>query len=208
LGVKGDALERRFTYDLDVFYIDWDHLQVREVDPQNASQYYGNAGKAASHGAEVSLAVLAATGLTFRGNMSYTDAYLTESAPPGVYAPAGTRLPNSSKWNGSVSAEQDLPLTGDINGFASAKATYTGDRLAAFQNTADVPRFVMPSYVTVDLQVGAKTDRWTANLFVRNLTDSRGFLDANALNSVTGVGGYYVSVLQPRTVGLSITTKF
>jgi outer membrane receptor protein involved in Fe transport len=208
LGVKGDALERRFTYDLDVFYIDWDRLQVREVDPQNADQYYGNAGKATSRGAEVSLAVLATTGLTVRGNMSYTDAYLTENGPAGVYAPAGTRLPNSSKWSGSVSAEQDLPLTGDINGFAAAKATYTGDRLATFQNTADVPRFVMPSYVTVDLQVGAKTDRWTANLFLRNLTDRRGFLDANALNSVTGVGGYYVSVIQPRTVGLSLTTKF
>jgi iron complex outermembrane recepter protein len=208
LGVKGDALERRFSYDVDIFYIDWDHLQIREVDPQNAFQYYGNAGKAASRGAEVSLEALAATGLTVRGDMSYTDAYLTQNAPPGVYAPAGTRLPNSSKWSGSVSAEQDLPLTGDINGFASAKVAYTGDRLAAFQNTADVSRFVMPSYVTVDLQLGAKTDRWSTNLFVRNLTDRRGFLDANALNSVTGAGGYYVAVIQPRTIGLSITTKF
>jgi outer membrane receptor protein involved in Fe transport len=208
LGIKGDALDRRFTYDADVFYIDWTKLQIRQIDPANGLSYYANAGKATSRGAELTLQALPANGLTLGANVAYTDAYLAEPGPAGVFAPSGTRLPNSSKWSANASGEQDFPLVGDVSGFGSVQIVYMGDRLAAFQNKASVPRFTMPSYVTVDLQLGAKADRWTANLFLRNLTDRRGFINANALNSITGVGNYYVSVIQPLTVGVSLLTKF
>lgn len=208
LGIKGDTLDRRLSFQADVFYIDWTDIQIRQVDVDNGFSYYGNAGKAKSRGTEVSIQALPATGLTLGANLSYTDAFLTEPAPPGVYAPAGSRLPNSSKWAGNLSAEQDVPITTTVNGFASVKVSYTGDRLAGFQTKATVPRFVLPSYTTVDVELGAKADQWTASLFLRNLTDRRGFLDANALNSVTGVGAYYAAVIMPRTIGLSLTTKF
>jgi outer membrane receptor protein involved in Fe transport len=208
LGIKGDAFNRRFTYDADVFDINWRKLQIREIDTTNSSSFYTNAGGATSRGAELTLQALPTTGLTLGANVAYTDAYLTQNAPPGVYAPAGTRLPNSSKWSANISGEQDIPLVGDVSGFGSLQVDYVGDRLSAFQNTATATRFVMPSYVTLDLQVGAKTDRWSVNLFARNLTDRRGFLDANAWNVGSQAGRYYVTVIQPRTVGLSLTTKF
>jgi iron complex outermembrane receptor protein len=208
LGLKGDAFDRRFTFDADVFSINWTNIEIREVDVNNGVSYFGNAGEAVSRGLELSLQALPATGLTLGGNLAYTDAYLTTAGPPGIYAPEGTRLPNSSKWSANVSAQQEVPLVGSISGFGSVRVNYTGDRLAEFQTTAPVPRFVMPSYTTVDLQLGAKAKLWTASIFLHNLTDRRGILDANAENSVTGVGAYYASVIQPRTVGLSFTQKF
>ncbi len=208
LGVKGDALERRFTYDADVFYIDWTQIQIREVDVDNGFSFYGNAGKANSRGVEMSARALAGPGLTLGGNFAYTDAYLTTAAPSGVYAPAGSRLPNSSKLSGSLSADEEVPLSDAVRGFGSLKIIYTGDRLAAFQTTETTPRFRLPGYTTIDFDLGAKTERLTASLFVRNLIDQRGFLDANAANSVTGVGAYYASIIQPRTVGFSIMNKF
>jgi len=210
LGVKGDAFARRFTYAADVFYIDWSNIQIREVDVNNGFSYYGNATRALSRGIELSLQARPAAGLTLSADMSYTDAILTAAAPSatGVYAPAGSRLPNSSKWNTSVSAEDEIPLTGSVDGFGSATITYTGARLAGFQPTASSSRFLMPSYVTEDLQLGARTDLWTWSMFVRNLTNRRGFLDANNENSVSGSGGYYAAVIQPRTLGLSVVRKF
>lgn len=210
LGVKGDAFERRFSYTADIFYIDWSNIQIREVDVNNGFSYYGNATSAFSRGAELSLEARPVAGLTLSADMSYTDAILTATPPAaaGVYAPAGSRLPNSSKWNASVSAEEDIPLTGSVDGFGSATITYTGDRLAGFQPTASSGRFLMPSYTTIALQLGARMDLWTWNLFVRNLTNQRGFLDANNENSVSGAGGYYASIIQPRTVGLSVVRKF
>jgi outer membrane receptor protein involved in Fe transport len=208
LGLKGDLLNRRLSFQADVFYIDWTHIQVRQVDVNNGFSYYGNAGKAKSRGTEISVEARPAAGLTLGANLSYTDAFLTEPAPPGVYAPSGSRLPNSSKWAGNVSAQQEMPLTQSINGFGSIKVNYTGDRLAGFQTKATVPRFVLPSYTTLDVELGAKAEQWTTTFFARNLTDKRAFLDANALNSVTGVGAYYASVIMPRTFGVSLTTRF
>lgn len=210
LGVKGDTFGHRLTYAADVFYIDWSNIQIREVDVNNGFSYYGNASKALSRGAELSLQARPVAGLTLSANLSYTDALLTAAAPSaaGVFAPAGSRLPNSSKWNGGVSAEEEVPLTASVDGFGSVTITYTGDRLAGFQPTASSPRFLMPSYTTVDLQLGTRIDLWTLSLFVRNLTNRRGFLDANNENSVSGSSGYYASIIQPRTLGLSVARKF
>lgn len=80
--------------------------------------------------------------------------------------------------------------------------------MGAFTRTAAIPRFVIPSYTTIDLQLGARTDRWSASLFVRNLTDERGLLAAYPFNAATGAGPQYVSLIQPRTIGLSMATEF
>jgi hypothetical protein len=43
---------------------------------------------------------------------------------------------------------------------------------------------------------------------VRNLTDAKGYLSAMAENVATGASAYGLQIIQPRTVGLSVTYSF
>lgn len=208
LGVKGTVLERRLSFDAAVFYIDWNDIQIRQVDPRNGFGFYGNGGTAKSQGAEFTTTFMPLAQTKLTASASYTDAKLTEDGPPGVYAPAGSRLPNSSKWSATIALEQTHDLSNDLTAFGTLSAAYTGDRIGVFNSRATAPRFEAPSYTTGDLQMGVRADRWTATVFVRNLTDERGYLNGSALNAIAGQGLFYATIIQPRTIGLSLVTEF
>jgi iron complex outermembrane receptor protein len=208
LGVKSELLERRLSLLADVFYIRWSDIQLRAVDPDNGFSYYANGGDARSQGLEVSVAFTPIAGLKLTGNAGYSDAQLTEKGPNGIYAPDGSQLPGSSNWTGSLAAEGQVPVGDSLNAFGTATVSYLGSRLGAFTSDVTAPRFEIPSYVVVDLQTGVRSDRWTASLFVKNLSDKRGLTGTGALNAISGQGVFYASVIQPRTIGLSVATKF
>ncbi len=119
-------------------------------------------------------------GLTLNGNGAYTDAVLTENAPLGTYGLSGDRLPYSAEWTGTLFLTQEFPVTNSLDGFVSGGITYLGDRLAPFNNAATTPRFVMPSYTTLDLRAGVSSGDWDLTL-VRQEPDGReGLLERHA----------------------------
>jgi outer membrane receptor protein involved in Fe transport len=68
-----------------------------------------------------------------------------------------------------------------------------------------VPRFDLRAYTTAELHAGIQSLDWSASLYVRNLTDAKGYLSAMAENVATGASAYGLQIIQPRTVGLSVT---
>jgi iron complex outermembrane receptor protein len=207
IGAKGDFLDHKFTTDVSVYYINWKDLQLSLVDANNFG-YVANGGRAKSEGVEISVEAKPLTGLTIASWISWGEAVLTASFPPGTQAVGapGDRLPYSSRWSGNVSVEQSFPLVGNATGFVACSMSYTGDRLGEFASIYTLPpeRQYLPGYAKTDLRAGAKYDTWTINLFVNNVADKRGLLQG-------GIGGYppfaYTYIL-PRTVGLSLVKTF
>lgn len=208
IGVKGDFLQHTLSLDTSLYYIDWKSIQLQEVQPQTGVGYNVNGSRAKSQGVEISAESKPLTGLSLSAWVAWDDAQLTQDLPPNstVYGVPGDRLPFSARFSGNFSAEQDFPLWTGSTGFVGASVSYVGDRKGAFTASppAPPPRQDYGAYAKTDVRIGAKTDDWTINVFVNNVTDRRG--------AVQGGLGYTLPFaflyIQPRTAGVNVIRSF
>jgi iron complex outermembrane receptor protein len=202
-GLKGDFLDHSLSIDASIFHIDWKDIQI-QLRNANGVVYSANGGKAKSEGIELSATERPLNGLSISGWVAYDNAVLTQALPTTSTAVGadGDRLPDSTRFSGNLSAQQNFPLWSGTDGFVGASFSYVGDREGTFLSTPERQRF--PSYTKTDLRAGIKYDTLTANLYVNNVTDQRGVIEG-------GLGYVYPFAfvyIQPRTVGLSIAKTF
>lgn len=207
LGYKASLFEHRLTLDLSAFYIDWQNIQI-ETD-FNGITSNGNGGSARSDGFEANAVLTPIHGLTLTGNLAYTDAQLTEDAP-GVNGKNGDELPNVPKWAASLNADYDFPLAGPFDGFVGGGVRYLGARASGFVtgSPANFTRPTLPAYTTVDLHAGVTDRRLTFEIYVKNLGDARGLNNITSLALSGYTNPWTASVIQPRTVGASVSASF
>lgn len=208
LGLKSDWADHTLTLDAALFYIAWKNIQLSAISTVTAENYFVNAGGAKSQGGELNIHWRPLHGLTLAANTALTDAVLTRNAPSGTYGRPGDRLPYSPRWSANVSADYAFPLSVRLNGNVGGSLTYVGDRESSFSASASVPRFDVRAYTTAELHAGVQALTWDVSLYVRNLTDAKGYLSAMAQNVATGVSSYGLEVIQPRTVGITATYAF
>jgi outer membrane receptor protein involved in Fe transport len=207
IGVKGDVLNHALSFDMSVYYIDWRQLQINLFSEELTSTYTSNAGRAKSDGVELSVEARPFSGLKLSSWLAYALADLTEVPPSGqvlgsVYENVGDRLPYSTRFSGNIALDQEFPITRNISGFVGVTESYVGGRLGSF--TVTPQREYYSPYSQTDLRVGARLRTWTLNLFVNNATDKRGVLGG-------GMGTYppfAFRIIQPRTIGLSVSEDF
>ncbi len=206
LGVKGDLLERMLTFETSIYYIDWKDLQLSLQDAASRFGFFGNGGAARSQGVELSVQARPVRGFTLSLVGALNDAQLKQDLPAAssVYAVKGDPRPYSARFSGSVSADQDLPITQLLTAFIGATVSYNGERHGPFASAPGAYRFIYPAYTQLDARVGARYDSWNLTLFGRNLADRRGILGDSPL----GAGASGVYYIQPRTVGLSASRDF
>ncbi|HWE98218.1 MAG TPA: TonB-dependent receptor, partial [Caulobacteraceae bacterium] len=206
-GWKAELLRRTLAVDTSVFYLAWTKMQLPTVIGGYAAQ--ANGGAAHSVGWQGQVVWSPVPGLSLGGDATYTDAVM-DSNNPTAGAFKGNHLPFVPLWNWGLSASYTRPLMDGWDGFAGANFRWIGARPTPFTfNTATSGYYVnMPAYETLDLQAGVRHEHWEIEVFAKNVTDQRGI---TAIASNTGVAqspDYAASVIQPRTVGVSVTTKF
>jgi iron complex outermembrane recepter protein len=213
LGTRTSLLDNRLSIDLAAFLINWKKIQLFQyVDNFGIN---ANGGTATSKGAEWTIALTPIQGLTFTLTGAYVDAYLTADAP-AAGGLNGDPLPYAPKFSGSLDAVYDWAAWGDYRGFAGATFSYIGSRTADFMASTTIvnnmlvglpdPRAGLPSYNTVNLRAGFDNARWTFELYVKNLFDSRGityYTNSDAPN----LGGD-IGLTLPRTAGAAVTMHF
>jgi iron complex outermembrane receptor protein len=199
VGIKTSALNNRVTLDASIFDIDWRDIQIRTSS--GGFFYIGNAGKASSKGAELTVGALPIDNLSVSLNFGYTDAKLTEAAP-AIGGSAGDRLPNAPKFTVGGMVDYSFDLVGTMRGDVGASYRFVGDRLADF-NRNFAPRYDMGGYGTVDLRTGVKFDHYEVGLFARNVTDTRGVESAS-----TNFTPSNITISRPRTIGIAITARY
>jgi len=207
VGAKSDLLDHTLSIDASLYYIDWKDIQVGLFDSDSHQFYQGNAGRAKSEGAELSVQARPWRGLTASAWVAFDDAVLTQAFPPsaltaGTYGASGDRLPFSSRFSGNLALEDDFPIAGSLSGFVGGGVSYVGARKGEF--TATPQRQELPAYTKTDLHGGLKYELWTANIYVNNVTDRRGLL----YGGLGGFPAYAFDFIQPRTIGLSVIRTF
>jgi outer membrane receptor protein involved in Fe transport len=203
VGVKFGGAGRRLSADLAVYYIDWDDMQILAI--RNGLGVVANAAKARSEGAELTVSARPVSDLSIVGAFGYARAELTEDAPDlgGVN---GESLPDTPELTAALSAEYRLRLGGH-DAFAGAAVRYVADRSANFDQSMGMPQYELPAYTAVDVRGGITVGSARLQLYCRNVGDERGQLSAMTGTSPTG-GPANVSILQPRTVGVSLDMNF
>jgi len=202
MGVRSTLLDGRLSLDLTAFLVDWDHIQLLQV-VQNTG-VNANGGKARSQGIEWNITAVPVKGLTLKFVGAYTDAKLTTSSPSSIEAVAGSRLPFVSKWGQSVDAEYSLPVFSDYNAYIGGRWSYVGDRYSGFDLAGQK---LIPHYDTIDLRLGLQGKRYSAGLYVKNLGNSRGLTSyGSGVIAPDRLGS--ASIVQPRTIGISLSGRF
>lgn len=204
IGAKGDIVHRILSYDASIYYIDWKDIQVNIIDPNSGVGYFANAGRAKSEGVELSLESRPLKGLSIATWVSWDEAALTVGFPTDsqAYGVPGNRLPNSARWSGNFSIDQELFVTGRIIPSVGVDLSYVGDRIGLF--TGNAQRQELPAYFKTDLRAAIKYESWAFNLFANNITDRRGILNGGlGTNNPTAF-----QYIQPRTAGLLVSKSF
>ncbi len=201
-GLKTESANGLFALDIAAFFLDWDDIQLFAlIDGFGVN---ANGGTAESRGLEFSASLLPADGLTLSLNGAYTDAELTENTSEQVGGLDGDALPFVPEWSFGLSANYEWALSGDATAWVGGTAGYTGKRSIGFdQREADGRLREAESYTTLDLRAGLRYDRWSFELYGKNLTDEAGITSVGTANvAATGIAD--LGLIRPRTYGLAV----
>lgn len=203
IGLKGSAANGRISYDFDVFNVNWHDIQLFAIFGN--LEGITNGGKARSRGFEGSVSYSPIRQLTLSLNGAYTDARLTQDTPASVGGFSGDRLPESPHFSGTLSADYERPLWGQVSGFGGIDWHYSGDRLSELLATS--PRQTLPSYSMVDLRAGVRVREYDITAYVKNVGDVRA-ISSLSPETIHGVAAESAFIQTPRTVGVTLAAKF
>jgi outer membrane receptor protein involved in Fe transport len=203
VGFKAETPDRTFGIDLSAFYIDWKDIQL--LTQVAGVTTYLNAGDAHIKGGELTLTARPSQRWLFTGALAYNHAE-TADANVGLGARKGERLPNTPRWTFAVNADYEVKDNA-LRPRIGATLRHVSDREVSFDANPSLPQYHLPDYTSVDLRAGISAGPVDLQLYVRNVFDERGQLSAQTV--LSGFGGpAQVTMLQPRTVGLKLSTGF
>lgn len=197
IGVKAETAERRFGFDLSAYEIDWSNIQA-QVNVGGFSTILNATSGATARGAELTLTARPTSGFTATAALAYQDAYLDET-DVNLGGARGERLPNVPRFTGALNADYVFQEEG-LRPTVGATLRSVSDRLAGF-GTAN--NYRLPAYTSVDLRSGIALSSINVQLYVHNVFDERG-----QLGNMLPVFGTRIAIQQPRTVGITATTRF
>ncbi len=140
-------------------------------------------GTATSKGLEWCFGLTPVDGLNLTLAGAYVDAYLTADAL-ATGGLNGNQLSYAPKWSNSLDAAYTWRAFANYNAFAGATWSYIGSRVNDFSATPEIandaivfepnPRADLGGYNTLNLRAGLQNDRWTFELYCKNIADTRG----------------------------------
>lgn len=218
VGVKSVMADYNLSFDADVFDIEWRDIQILETVAN--FNINGNGGRANSKGAEANVTWQPIERLTLDLNGSYIDAALSEDAPAaGGFK--GNALPNSPRWSGTLSGDYEFLPMDQFTPYIGASLHYIGIRGWGFNNNPitgmAIPEGTLPDYATIDVRIGASWDRWSIELYGKNINDAKGIAAFGPFGGSLQTVGFNplspflpaatASIIQPRIFGIVLRGK-
>ncbi|MGQ3045347.1 MAG: TonB-dependent receptor [Niveispirillum sp.] len=199
-GVKSTLLDGRLQANASVFYIDWKDIQI--AGSNGGVSFLQNGGKAQSKGLEFETVFVPAEGWRLGANGAYTDASFKGDIPE-VGAQDGDRLPLIPRYSFALTADYEWSLSADWTANAGAGYRWTG---AVHSDPESSPEFVRTrAYGVLDINAGVQNDVVAVRFYIRNAANSHATTTADLITSALGSPVQIDrTVLQPRTIGLSV----
>jgi iron complex outermembrane receptor protein len=211
VGVKTEFLERRALMDLTLFYLNRDRI-LTSIQNSGVFHATANGGAATAKGLELTSSYSPLQGFKLGYNAAYTQSAYTHVNPAAQYQLTGYPLKNVPKWDMSITAAYEWPLTDSWQAHVGGDFHWVGQQWGSYVQSRALggyPAAAVPSYTLLDLNTAIAQGPVSVKFFARNLIDKRAYLNslaiANDFNAVVQVQNY---VLQPRTVGVGFDCTF
>ena len=204
VGAKTAWLDRRMTFNISAYRIDWKNPQVTDQLGCGFNVFV-NAGGLRIHGIEIDTAITPLENMTLRAGLGYTDSELTEDTT-FVGGFKGDHSPYIAKWMYSLSADYRFPLNDRLNGMFFANYSNVSRRFTRYDRSS-TNAVELPAYGMLNVRSGVSTDKWAIELFVDNLANSKGIVDER-YNPYKMTAATIVTPITPRTIGLELSLKY
>jgi iron complex outermembrane receptor protein len=223
LGLKSRLLDNKLQLNVAAFYHEVEDAQFQFTFPQAAPPNFTtemrNAAQVEAKGVEFEASWRPMQGFTLDGSVTWLDSKFTEffapnpldaasySSAPGQ-APlqdlSGNRTRMSPEWSFSLHPSYEFTLGGAGSLTLTANAVYKGEQ---FHSEFNDPRMASEAYTLVDANVlfTSASERYTVNLWGKNLTDEFVWSGSYAVASTRTIGG---TLLPPRTYGVTLNVRF
>ncbi len=201
-GWKAMLLDNSLRFNGNVYFIEWDSMQVSRFDPVNVSilTFIENAADSEIKGFEGDITWQATDNLTLYGAFSYNETELTALKAEVIeMAPIGSSLPLTPEFQGNLRARYDWEI-GDFYANWQLAAQYAG---SSYSSIVASERQKQDSYSLLNASIGVEKDSWSAKLYIDNLTDKRAELFINNQDDIPRV-----TTNRPRTIGLSFSYSY
>lgn len=202
LGLKTQTDDRLLTAEVTAFLTNWKDIQLLvQVEGFGVNT---NGPSARSKGIEFNVALNPTRGLSLYANGSLVDAELTKDAPAMVGGLKGDPLPYNPKWQSTLGANYEAPLSDTLTANAGLSWHYTGSRHSDFDPAAGQRK--LGDFSQIDAHAGLEFGRFRVDAFAHNLTDARGIVNIGFFGSPTG--DLAASVIRPRSFGLALGMNY
>jgi len=202
MGWKTTLAGGSFQWNGAAYFVEWDGMQTSRFDPINVSilTFIDNAADSEILGFETDFVWSATDALTLYGAFAYIDTELTATNSQVIeLAPVGSELALTPKYAGNLRARYDWFLD-SAQVYAQGAVQYADD---SWSSIVAADRRKQDAYTTVDAALGVIKDAWTAELFVRNLTDERAQLFYNVQDDIPRI-----TTNRPRTIGFRVSYDY
>ncbi len=218
LGLKSEWLDGRLTANANVFYYDYSDIQVNLLTVNNGvlTTALTNGAAGEVKGAELEIEAQATEFLHLRAALSHLDTEYTDfkNINPNTGAVtadySGNRFVRSPEQVISLGADYTIPLEVGGKLVAGGDVSYRGkeyflaDRQSSAESTLSQPHYTLAN---ARLTWFNHDEKISVTGFVNNLTDRRYQVHGRP-NGAVGSGQYVITYGDPRTVGVSLTTRF
>jgi iron complex outermembrane recepter protein len=207
-GYKADLFEHRLRLDADVFYTHRTGLQLQtgeQLQPDNPNTfilYNANAPSGRNYGVESDLAWTPVPLIELGASMGLLNSSYHGLTLDGEVLP-DRALPHAPSWQGSLSGT----LHGRSGLFLRADLTGRG---SFYYDLPALDPYASHAYVLLNLKAGIRRDRWSADVWIRNVTDRnyavRGFYFADVPPNFSYQ--QFVELGAPRQLGATLSYSF
>ncbi len=229
IGWKTSWLNDKLRFNGAVYHEDWDNFQFSFLGENGLTNLTNAPGGATLEGIEMDLQWAVTESFSLYGGIALQHSELSDDfcllldpdgnplpeaqcldgdGNPTPFTQEGTRLPSTPEFKGSLTGRYEFDLAG-TQAHVQGSLVHEGlKRTALLEAENDILRD-SDAYSLVDLSFGVEKDRWSAEMFVKNVFDENAALYSYAECTVDVCGGIVYSVMtRPRTIGLKFSQKF
>jgi iron complex outermembrane receptor protein len=208
VGYKGSFLERRLSFNVTGFFMEYDDQQVliSSPTPFGLLPNLQNAGSSEITGFEFELQLQPTENWYIQLGGGYLDAEFTDFLDPTIGVDrAGNKLPHAPEWNFNGIVHYEHPLQNGVLGL-QLDGWWLDDQYFTVEN---VPSLREDSHGQLNARASYSfmNDRVELALFVRNLTDEE-FVVTGFDTASAGFGAHIFVLNQPRTWGGQLIIRY
>ncbi|NJS13292.1 MAG: TonB-dependent receptor [Sphingopyxis sp.] len=210
-GVKAASTDRKIRVAASVYRMDWSDIQVNALfrgADLVARNFTQNAATARINGVEFEGSAELLPNFNLGWAIGYADGkfkdFTTAVDENGdVFDASGNRLPNSSKWNLSSSAEYGVDVSDQAQVFGRVEINYASGFFQTTQRRFDAGYFVN-DIDYINLRAGFRGNRVSVVAFAENLGASKSVFAFEVNNFLAGIQ----AIVRPERYGVRLSLNY